>query len=66
MTPLEQQIELLMAQNAALMTLLQGGKQEEVRVTTPKRKLTFEEKVQMKMKELEPKVFKLLDKQNKQ
>ena len=66
MTPTEQHIELLMAQNAALMQLLQGGLEAEARTTVPKRKLTFDEKVQIKMRELEPRVFKLLDKQNTQ
>lgn len=64
MAKLEQQLELLMKQNAALMELLQ------VHIPTPKpvarkRKLTFEQEVQIKMRELQPKVYKLLDKQTK-
>ena len=66
MTTSEQHIELLMRQNAALMQLLQGGLQAEAMPSLPKRKLTFDEKVQIKMRELEPRVFKLLDKQNTQ
>lgn len=66
MTTTEQHIELLMQQNAALMQLLQGGLEAEARTALPKRKLTFDEKVQIKMRELEPRVFKLLDKQNTQ